>query len=127
MTPFKIQVTEEIIHQCKDAGVPGEAEVLGNVCPIATTIKDMFPDVYVANEYLFPYGQKSTLKIKLPQIARNFINLFDSLCMMPNVRLKIPAFEFEIEIPEEVIEKVSIENVMADYTNNNTKSVTLNC
>ncbi|MBS1917886.1 MAG: hypothetical protein JST87_16575 [Bacteroidetes bacterium] len=114
MVPFKIQVTQEILHQCKNAGVPGDDEVLGNVCPIAVTIKNMFPNVYVADDYLYPYGQDSKSKIELPPIARHFINVFDSLRMMPNVRLKIPAFEFEIEIPDEVIEGIKVADVLEE-------------
>jgi hypothetical protein len=119
MVPFKIQVTQAIIHQCKHVGVPGDTGAVGNVCPIAVTIKHMFPDAYVANEYLFPYGEHTTSKIELPPVAKDFINLFDSLCMMPNVRLKIPAFEFEIEIPDEVVEGIDVRDVQNDVFETN--------
>ncbi|MBS1936137.1 MAG: hypothetical protein JST96_19210 [Bacteroidetes bacterium] len=109
MLPFKIRVTRKIIHQCKYAGTPGDENILGNVCPVAVAVKDMFPYVYVANDFLYPYGKDTNLKIELPSIAKHFITLFDSLSTDIETRLLIPTFEFDIEIPDEVIEMIKIE------------------
>jgi hypothetical protein len=118
---FKIQVTKEIIAQCKEVGVLDDVDIIGNKCPIAVAMKGIFPEVHVSNLYFYPFGRDVERKIDLPQIAQNFINLFDSLCTIAKTRLLIPAFEFEIEIPDEVIESISIEKDLVDCTTNNTK------
>lgn len=118
---FKIQVTKEIIAQCKEVGVLDDVDIIGNKCPIAVAIMHIFPEVHVSNLFIYPFGRDVERKIILPQIAQNFINLFDSLCTITKTRLLIPAFEFEIEIPDEVIDRISIENDWLDCTNNNTK------
>ena len=105
---FKIQVTKEIIRQCKDVGVFDNADIVGNKCPIAVAVKHIFPDVHISNFYLFPFGMHTEIKMPLSPIAQNFIKLFDSLCQIPRTRLIIPAFEFEIEIPDTIVEQVDI-------------------
>ncbi|HLK30890.1 MAG TPA: hypothetical protein VKT28_20100 [Puia sp.] len=110
---FKIQVTKEIIAQCKEVGVLGNADIIGNECPIAVAVKHIFPDVHVTNFYLFPFGMNTENKILLSPIAQNFVNLFDSLSMIPRTRLLIPAFEFEIEMPDSVLEQIKIEDLFS--------------
>ena len=105
---FKIQVTKEIITQCKEVGALNNADIIGNKCPIAIAVKHIFPEVHVTNFYLFPFGMHTENKIPLSPIAQNFIKLFDSLSMIPRTRLIIPAFEFEIEIPDTVLEQIDI-------------------
>jgi hypothetical protein len=105
---FKIQVTKEIISQCKEVGALDNRDIIGNKCPIAVAVKHIFPEVHVSNYYLFPFGMRTEQKIPLSLIAQNFIKLFDSLCMIPRTRSIIPAFEFEIEIPDTVLEQIDI-------------------
>lgn len=105
---FKIQVTKEIISQCKDVGALNNADIIGNKCPIAVAIKHIFPDVHVSNFYLFPFGMHTEQKILLSPVAQNFIKLFDSLSMIPRTRSIIPAFEFKIDIPDSVLEQIDI-------------------
>jgi len=105
---FKIQVTKEIITQCKEVGVLDNADIIGNKCPIAVAVKHIFPEVHVSNYYLFPFGMYAEQKIPLSPVAQNFIKLFDSLSQIPRTRSLIPAFEFEIEIPDTVLEQIDI-------------------
>jgi len=50
------------------------------------------------------------LKIELPKIAQDFIKVFDSLSAIHKVRLRLPEFEFEISIPDEVIAQIDIDD-----------------
>ena len=83
-----------------------------NNWPIAFALADMFPLVYVTNDYIFPFGidgdKEKDIKIPLPPIAQQFIKLFDGFRLTPKLRLLLPAFEFIIDIPDEVIEQINI-------------------
>ncbi|MES1218765.1 MAG: hypothetical protein ABUT20_24890 [Bacteroidota bacterium] len=110
---FKIQVTKEIIRHCKDVGVWDDEDNTGNNCPIAVAIKHIFPDVHVSDFYLSPLGLNASTKIHLAPIAQNFIKVFDSLRKIPRTRLLIPAFEFDIEIPDSILEQIDIKELFA--------------
>ena len=112
---FKIRITKEIIEQCKNCGVNTNKREIGNNCAVAITLKDIFPDVYVTDCYIFPFGidaeKGKDLKITLPVIAQQFIKLFDGFSLMPNLRLLLAEFEFTIDIPAEVIDNINIDEV----------------
>lgn len=108
--PFTIKITKEILLICKYCGAHDDIENIGENCAIAVTVKDIFPEVMVTGHHIYPFGyfEDTNLKIRLPQVAQNFIKVFDSLAGIPNTRLCLPEFEFEISIPDEVIERVEI-------------------
>jgi len=78
-------------------------------------LQDIFPEVYVTNFFIFPFGIDKTdatdLKIALPVIAQQFIKLFDGFRVIPNLRLLLPEFQFTIDIPAEVINAINIDEV----------------
>ncbi|HEU5166218.1 MAG TPA: hypothetical protein VFU29_11790 [Chitinophagaceae bacterium] len=47
----------------------------------------------------------------MPVIAKQFIKLFDGFRFTPRLRLMLPAFEFTIDIADEVIEQINIDDV----------------
>ena len=112
---FKIRITKEIIERCKDCGTEGNIRDIGNNCAVAFALKDIFPDVYVTDCYIFPFGIDSQkgkdIKILLPVIAQQFIKLFDGFYLMPNLRTSLPEFEFIINIPAEVLDLINIDEV----------------
>ena len=110
-TQFKITISKEIIAQCKNCGTDNDARLVENNCAIAIALADIFPKVYVTNLFIFPFGIDSELKIPMPLIAQQFINLFDGFRLMPGLRILLPAFEFTIDIPDEVVEQINIEEV----------------
>ena len=112
---YKIRITKEIIEHCKNCGVENSRRDIGRNCAVAFALKDIFPDVYVTDCYIFPFGNDSekekNIKIMLPVIAQQFIKLFDGFRLTPNLRLLPPEFEFMVEIPDEVIEQINIDEV----------------
>ncbi len=112
---LKIAITKEIIEQCKHCGNGNEEDEIGKNCAIAFALIDIFPDVYVTNYYIFPFGieheKEQDLRIPLPLIAQQFIKLFDAFFLTPKLRLLLPEFEFTIDIPDEVIEQINIDEV----------------
>ena len=113
---FKIKVTKEILYRSKGCGANNDIEKIGNNCAIALALKDIFPEVFVTAHHIYPFGideknHNNELHIAMPQIALDFIKVFDCLRSIPNVRLHLPEFEFEILIPDEIISHIDIDEV----------------
>jgi len=113
--PFKIKVTQEIFELSRNCG-RNEFEIIGKNCAIALALKDIFPDVFVSGYYIHPFGSDDENKmghfeIPLPKIAQDFVRVFDSLCAITGVRLMLPECEFDISIPDEIIEEINIDEV----------------
>jgi hypothetical protein len=131
-TQFKIAITKEIIAQCKNCGTGNETHKIENNCAIAFALADIFPKVYVTNFFIFPLGidGDNDIKIQMPLIAQQFIKLFDGFRFSPKLRLLLPAFEFIIDIPDEVIDQINIDEVRAlieaGSTAHNKASVSVN-
>ncbi len=110
---FTIVVTKDIIRECKNCGL--ELHVAEKNCAVALALRDIFPDVYVTNCSIYPFGidfkKDKEIKIPLPVIAQQFIKLFDGFSHIPQLRLSLPEFEFSVEIPDDVIEQIDIEEV----------------
>ena len=111
---FKIVITKEIIAQCKNCGTTNDDRRVENNCAIAVALADIFPKVYVTDLYIFPFGiegdKEKDIKISMPVIAKQFIKLFDGFRFTPRLRLMLPAFEFTIDIADEVIEQINIDD-----------------
>ena len=120
-TQFKIAITKEVIAQCINCGIEGDNRLVENNCAIAMALSDIFPDVYVTNRYIFPFGidHEKKLQIPIPIIAEQFIKLFDGFKLTPRLRLLLPEFEFMIDIPDEVIEQINIDDVRLFIENSN--------
>jgi hypothetical protein len=112
---LNIAITKEIIERCKNSGNENEEREIGKNCALAFALMDIFPNVYVTNYYIFPFGieyeKEQNLKIPLPIIAQQFIKLFDGFRLTPKLRLLLPEFEFTIEVSDEVIEQINIDEV----------------
>jgi hypothetical protein len=118
LVQFKIAVTREILELSLQCGTSKNIEEVGKNCAIALAVKDIFPDVLVTDDYIYPFGinkyaKTGELKIELPQVAKDFIKVFDSLCGMPKVRRCLPEFDFEIPVSDEIISQINIGEVKA--------------
>ena len=124
---FKIRITRDIIEQCKNCGATNDQFEIGRNCAIALALQDIFPDVYVTNYYIFPFGindkKSENIKIMLPVIAQQFIKLFDGFYLMPNLRLLLPEFEFSIDVPDEFIDEINIDEIKELIKSRNIKTV----
>jgi len=112
---LKIAITKEVIEQCKNCGNENEKHEISKHCAVAFALSDIFPDVYVTNYYILPFGieyeKQEAFRIPLPIIAQQFIKLFDSFYLTPKLRLLLPEFGFTIDVPDEVIEQINIDEV----------------
>ncbi len=87
-----IAVTKDIIKKCRNCGI--ELHVAERNCAVALALRDIFPNAYVTNDSIYPFGidfKKDTeIKIPLPVIAQQFIKLFDGFSHIPQLRLSLP-------------------------------------
>lgn len=123
MTKLKITVTKEILERSKDCE-DGSAKN----CAIALAVRTIFPNALVGQTFMIPFGRTDGYKgsiqkftygpsncVALPESATKFIRQFDQL--EPEERSQMPEISFEIEIPDEAIEKINIEELRPLLTN----------
>lgn len=113
---FTIKVTKDILQMSKECDVRDDVAAIGKNCAIALTLKDIFPDVFVSGDNIYPFGREDkdpsrNITIPMPKIARDFVKVFDSLSAIHNLRSRLPEFEFLIDIPDDIISKIDIEEV----------------
>lgn len=110
---FTISISKDILRQSKNCG--HKAPENGTNCAIAIALKDIFPDVYVSADSIYPFGVSDDfckkVNIQLPPIAQQFVKLFDGFYLTPGLRLLLPAFEFRIEVTDEVINMINIDEL----------------
>ena len=118
---FKIAITKDIINQSKNCGLDNDLYKIGTNCAVAAALQNIFPQVYVTNFYIFPFGiehnEARNLKIALPLVAQQFIKLFDGFSFAPKLRLMLPEFEFVVDIPDEIINLINIDEVKEIISN----------
>ena len=116
MTKLKIRVTKEILDRSKYCG-----SSIDN-CAIAQAVRLIFPDACVSHQYIFPFSipcSGTTAEIvaklgveniiKLPEEAYCFICDFDRNSVEDRPRMR--ELEFEVEISDQIIEKINIEEL----------------
>jgi hypothetical protein len=114
---FKISITRQILEESKFCATNNnDAKITGENCAIANALKYLFPDVHVTGHDIYPFGANENhiykyFRISMPQIAKDFIRVFDALCKMPRARMLLPEFEFEISLPDEIIAEVNIDEI----------------
>ena len=113
---FKIKVTKDILQMSKECGVREDVATIGKNCALSLPLQDIFPDVFVSGDNIYPFGREDkdpshNVTIPMPKIARDFVKVFDSLSAIHNLRSRLPEFEFSIEIPDEIISEIDIEEV----------------
>ena len=107
MTKLKIKVTKEILERSKMCGWKNGNKDMSTNCAIALAVRDVFPEARVGSRHLNYLGDENYTV--LPAIASNFITIFDNLS--PKERVEMSELEFEVEVPDEVIEKINIEEL----------------
>lgn len=113
-TTLKIKITKEILYKSRFcSSMPWEN------CAISLAIRDILPNAAVCSKHIYPHGyEKETDKIRLPRIAKNFIREFDVSSVF--IRENMPEIEFEIDIPDSVIERINIDEIKSLLVNHPT-------
>lgn len=100
---LKIKVTRKQID--------GGCRLNGRYCGIALAARDIFRQAHVTASSIRPfyYDDDRYTEIPLPENAMRFIRDFDGTEY--DKRPDLPELEFEITIPDEVIEKINIDEL----------------
>ena len=119
MTKLKITVTKEILAKSMKCG--GD---MGN-CAVSQAVRDIFPNAATGFFDIYPFAfplvngwLNKRIRISLPDNAQGFIKQFDST--HEKNRPNLPEISFEIEIPEEIINRINIDELLPLLTNHPT-------
>jgi hypothetical protein len=114
MTKLKIKVTKDIYQRSMMCGViPDINAPITENCAVALAIRDIFPNASVTHREIIPFAAVGNYDfgISLPHAARQLIGMFDACKNTPQYRLTLPEIEFEVEIPDEVLEHIDIKEI----------------
>lgn len=108
---LKVKVTKEIIM------APTTVSRMANACGIYWALKPLFENCWVSPIFILvqikePFGDTTVdrdVRIYLPDNAKRFIHKFDRIPIWARRFLK--PIEFEITVPDQVINAVNIEEV----------------
>jgi|SRR6478752_9144047 len=116
-TKLEISITKEILERSKYCG----GYEVGRNCAIACAIVDIFPNAWVGADSI-TFGKMELIgdtkafiansslgKIDLPIEAQSFIEQFDWLGV--DERVLMQPISFNIEIPDEIVERINIEEL----------------
>lgn len=116
---LKIIVDKACLEASKNCNINGPSgeNMIGQNCAIGRAIHDIFPDSWVATEFILFYDEGYDIlsnimsgfnppyvTVNLPKVAREFISEFDNTTS--DKRADMNEIEFEIDVPESVIENI---------------------
>lgn len=102
---IKIKVTKDILKRAQYCGTAGYTPAITN-CAIALAVRDVFPDISVSHSgILFANG---AMAYHTPETGA-FIWKFDM--SQSGQRPFLPEYEFEIDVPESVVDSINIDDL----------------
>lgn len=108
---LKIKVTKDVLKASKMCGFTTGR--IGRTCAVAVAVRDVFPHVSVGTDRIFFFRNDDNTDVlaycSLPVEARKFLEEFD--CASPEERVKMGELEFEIQVPDIVVELLNIDDV----------------
>lgn len=104
-----VKITKEILKKSMMCGTFESTEDVVQNCAIALAVREIIPKAKVFSTMIDPGLEFRS--ISLPIEAQKFIEAFDNLASEPKVRLELPELSFEIDIPNELIQKIGINQV----------------
>lgn len=125
MVKLKIKVTKDILDRSAYCGLTEDQSAVTQNCAIALATREIFPHAEVGEVNIDVYdGPVSSVwtvgvgKIDLPQEATDFIHEFDK--MTPIKRREMPELEFEVNVPDSVINMISLDEIKSLLKNSST-------
>ena len=111
---LKIKVTKDILRKAMWCGTgKAPSPSLSTNCAIALAVRDIFPHAQISNKITtwVMVGRGEIDTIQLPIEAIEFIGWFDRLWRSPKKRLLMPELEFEIDVPDHIVEAINISDI----------------
>lgn len=114
---IKIHVTKEIYQRSWQCGAEGTG-IIGNNCAVALAVREICPGAFVSNTSIFWIDQetgllcRNTPRSSLPAEVQRRVADFDSLGdTNPERRLSLGEFSFVVDFPDELVDKIGINEV----------------
>lgn len=107
---IKIKVTKEILKKSMMCGVRMEPGGITQNCAVALAVREIFPNADVTSFNIWLNDELFT-NIRLPENVKRFVSLFDYYRTNPSARLDMESIDFEIEVPQAVIDRIGIGEV----------------
>ena len=111
---LKIKITKDVLERSMYCGVKNSGKNIIENCAIAVAVRDIFPHAIVTGNCIYPFYKDYRISIYHHQ--NNFIANFDALRGEPLKRLNLTPFDFEIDLPDEAIEKININDIYQSET-----------
>lgn len=109
---LRIKITKKVLEVTKMCDI-GEWKLLDSEntspesnCAITYACRKLFPECNTTRDFIVLRDKN---RIPLPETARDFIEVFDS--SNPNQRVNLDPFEFEVDIPDKIIDSIGIGEV----------------
>jgi hypothetical protein len=107
-----IHVTKEILERsamCGRFGQPPRLQMTGSTCAFAVAMQEIFPLAHVGYHGWWPNGVNTYPECSITRGMATFIRAFDHAT--PDERRAMAPQSFELEVPQEVIEKIGLGEV----------------
>lgn len=130
---IRIHVTKDILEKAMYCGInpetgnklKNEISNIGSNCGIGVAVRELFPNAWVSNssiwlfditpDYNYVMGRPPHIYISLPIEAKAFIRRFDFF--KPEDRVNMTPVSFNIDVPDEVINRIGIQEVESILSN----------
>lgn len=114
---IKIKITKEILKEswlCSPEICKQRGSSVGESCAFALAVRDLLPKAAVGYSDIFPFGSNwgsgiTPVCFPITQAMKSFIIQFDR--STPLMRLKFDEEEFELELPDWVVDNIGDGNV----------------
>ena len=113
---LKIKITKEVLEATKMCGTKGfmlegsRNHFDSQNCAITYACRKLFPNCYTRKYNIYiGKGNEEIIIADLPQIAIDFISVFDKAT--PVERVKMKPFEFEVELIKEALDLITIDEI----------------
>jgi hypothetical protein len=112
---LKIKITQEVLEATKMCGTKGfmlkgsKYESSAHNCAITYACRKLFINCVTVSSGIYMIYGETTKIADLPRNATNFIKRFDKA--IPEQRVKMKPFEFEIELTKEALDLITIDEI----------------
>jgi hypothetical protein len=107
MTKIRIKITKEILYKSRFCGFLDQKEIFTN-CAISVAVRDIWPNAQVMMDSII-FDPQINAYAKLPLETTFYLTMFD--CASVFERNNLPEHEFEIEVPDTVINSINIDEI----------------
>lgn len=119
MYTLKIKITKEILRESANCGMMFGKGSQAESCAFAVAVREIFPRAVVCYSAIYPFGGvkhfNNTINVtgatEIPISAEMTAFIFEFDANSPYDRVQMKEQEFELEIPDNIIQAIDIQEV----------------